>query len=197
MLKKLLENTKYLNEIKKFYAKNKGEIDDIVLFGSSVKGKSKPGDLDIILVFKNKENIDLEYQFRKIIKDLNPEVISKTKDSVFSSNFKARESYFLEGYSLISNENISEKHGFFSSILFRYSLKNKSKSQRMLFYYVLYGRGSQKGVIKEYGLVKFSESTLLCPVGNSENVKDFFMHWKIEYAEFPVLMPLRVKNSLA
>jgi len=196
MLKNSLKNTKYLNKIAKFYKKNKSEIHDIVLFGSSVKGKYKPKDVDIILVFKNKENLDLEYEFRKIIKDLNPEVVSKTKESVFSPNFKARESYFLEGYSLVSNEKISEKYGFFSSVLFKYSLKNKSKSQRMLFYYALYGRGAQKGIIKEYDLVKFSESTILCPVEKSENLKAFFLQWEIEYNEFPVLMPLRIKNIL-
>ena len=42
---KLLKNTKFLNNVKKIYQKYKNQIEDIVLFGSSVKGKEKPKDM--------------------------------------------------------------------------------------------------------------------------------------------------------
>ena len=50
MLKKLLKNAVFKSEIRKFFRKNESEIVDIILFGSIVKGKEKPRDIDILII---------------------------------------------------------------------------------------------------------------------------------------------------
>jgi predicted nucleotidyltransferase len=101
---KLLKNTEFLSNVKEFYQKYKKQVEDIVLFGSSVKGKEKPKDIDILLIFNKKEYTELNYQLKKSLKEFNVQIISKTKKSLLSDMFKAKESYLSEGYSLISKK---------------------------------------------------------------------------------------------
>ena len=60
----ILKNTKLKNSIKKLI-KNKDNLIDIVVFGSLVRGKYKPNDIDILILFKNNVDKDLEYEIRK------------------------------------------------------------------------------------------------------------------------------------
>ena len=45
-------------------AKKNSEIEDIILFGSIVRCKEKPNDIDILLLFKNKIDKEIEYDVR-------------------------------------------------------------------------------------------------------------------------------------
>ncbi|MBN1503080.1 nucleotidyltransferase domain-containing protein [Candidatus Woesearchaeota archaeon] len=194
---RLLDNTKFLSNLKEVYNQHREEILDIILFGSSVKGKDKPGDIDILVVYKDKEDLEISYKLKKMLQEYNVEVVSKTYETLISKSFKAREAYLTEGISLIRKKSIAESLGFFNGIMFKYSLKGKTKSNRMRFYYSLYGRNkNDKGIIHKYNLIKFSETILLSPVQESENIREFFKLWDIKYKEFPILMPERLKHVL-
>ncbi|HLD89050.1 MAG TPA: nucleotidyltransferase domain-containing protein [Candidatus Nanoarchaeia archaeon] len=167
---------KLKKEAEELYKKDK-EIVDIILFGSAVRGKSRPSDIDVLVLFNRKST-------RVSIK--NCTVINNAfKD--FFSGFPA-ESVLGEGYSLIFGKKISELYGMSSAYIFRYSLKNKSKSRRMQFYYALYGRGT-RGVIESTGSKKFSNETILTPIRNADQMKQFFDDNEIEYFFLPVLYP--------
>jgi len=197
MLKGLLKNTRFKSRINEFFNKNKGQILDIVLFGSVVKGKENPKDIDILVIYKDKKNIDLSYELEKELKkSYSVEITDKTYKELFSESFKARESILSEGYSLVYNQFLSEGLGYMKFVLFRYELRGFSKSDRMRFYYSLYGRGDQKGMLKEIGAVKFSDTILLCPVENSERMKEYLSGWGINFIEFPILIPSRLKSIL-
>lgn len=197
MLKTLLSDTSFNKEIKNFYSQHKNELLDIILFGSVMKGKEKPKDIDILLLFKEKENVDIAYALKKKITKHNLEITMKTYASLFSSAFKAREAFLLEGYSLIKKKHIAEELGFFTGVLYKYSLNGKTKSERMRFYYALYGRTEKDaGVVKQYDLVKFSDNVLFSPTANSEKVKAFLEQWNIQYREFPILMPERLRQVM-
>jgi predicted nucleotidyltransferase len=193
---KLSINTKLILEIKKFYQKNKNLILDIILFGSTIKGKENPKDLDILILYKDKKNIDTSYELKKILKEINVEITDKTYKEFFDESFKIRESILSEGYSLINDKYLSEGLGYLNLILFKYELKNFNKSERMRFYYSLYGRGNNQGILEKIKAIKFSDTLLLCPIDNSEKLKDFLEFWKIKYLEFPILIPQRLKNLL-
>ena len=82
-------------------------------------------------------------------------------------------------------------------ILFKYDLINLNKSERMRFYYSLYGRTKeQKGIIQELNSIKFSDSIILCPANNSEEMSEYLNSWKIKHLKFPILIPSRLKNIL-
>ncbi len=193
MLKKQLNKTKFQSEVNAFYKKNKDEILDILLFGSTIKGKERPEDIDILVIYKDKDNLNLNYELKKILEKIahNIQITSKAYPNLFNPEFKARES-FLEAYSFINKKNISDGLGYQNRVLFRYDLKKFNKSDRMRFYYALYGRNNAGGILKELGAIKFAETIVICPLNTSEVMKDFFKSWNIEYIAAHILVPKRI-----
>jgi hypothetical protein len=168
------------------------------LFGSSIKGKEKPNDIDILLLYKSSKNIDVSYALKKTIeaKGYCIEITDKTYNELLNPNFIAGISIISEGYSLVYNKFLFEGLGYLSFNLFKYELKQFNKSERMRFYYSLYGRNNEKGMLKMLDSIKFSDSIILCPVENVERMKEYFDTWKLKYVEFPILIPERIKNIL-
>lgn len=198
MLRELLKNTKFRYEVKNFFKKNRQDILDIILFGSSVKGKEKPQDIDILILYKDKKYIDLSYELKKKVGKIGykVEITDKSYKELFEDSFRAREAVLSEGYSLVYSKFLSEGLGYMNLTLFKYELKGFNKSERMRFYYSLYGRNSQKGMLKELNAIKFSETILLCPIETVERMKEYLNGWKINFIEFPIIIPNRLKAVL-
>ncbi len=197
MSERLLKNTKFRSEIRKFYNLSKGAILDIILFGSALKGKDNPKDIDLLILFKDNKDFDLSYKLKKILEKhgCNAEIKESAYGDFMISPSKAKDSIISEGYSLVYNQFLAKGFGFDNFILFKYELKGMNKSQRMRFYYGLYGRTKQQsGILKKLKAIKFSESIFLCPVENAEQMKDFFSSWKMKFREFPIMIPLRIEN---
>ena len=141
MSSKLLKNREFSSIINKFYKEHEKEILDIILFGSSIKGKENPEDVDILVLFRKKESLDTAYELKKKLEKYGEiQIITKTYERLFDANFKARGSYLNEGYSLIRKEFIARSLGYTNAIFFKYQLKTFSQSRRMQFQYALYGR---------------------------------------------------------
>lgn len=191
MLKELLKNKRFLKIISE-YSKNP-EILDIILFGSAVKGKEKPKDVDLLVIYdlKAKDISETSYKLRKNLEKVyrNIEITSKMYNEIFKPEFIARESLLSEGYSLKNRKFLSEALGYKSVILFKYSLKNMNKSERMRFYYSLYGRKNEKGILDKTNSHKFAESIILSTIEGSDMIRNFLKKWNIENLEFPIIMP--------
>lgn len=187
-------NNKSFKTIETFCKNNSKEILDIIIFGSTIRGKKTPKDLDIIILYRNKEDEELSYKLKKILEKENvtTDITSKTYKGLFDNNFIAKEAILKEGYSIINKELLCKKLNYSSYILFKYNLNKLSKSKKISFYYSLYGRNGNKGMISKKGLIKFSESTILCPIDKSEETKEYLTQQKIEYTETPILIPTRM-----
>ncbi|MBT3262584.1 nucleotidyltransferase domain-containing protein [Candidatus Woesearchaeota archaeon] len=199
MSKELSKNTTFKSEIKKFLKENSNEILDVILFGSAMKGKENPKDIDLLILYSVKKNIDKSYEFKKILKSKGflVETIDKTYKELIEGSFKAVEGILAEGFSFKNNNLLSQNLGYMNLILFKYDLINLNKSERMRFYYSLYGRTKeQKGIIQELNSIKFSDSIILCPANNSEEMSEYLNSWKIKHLKFPILIPSRLKNIL-
>lgn len=192
MSSKLLKNKEFNSIVGKFYRKHRKDILDIVLFGSAVKGKDKPEDVDILLLFREKEDLDIAYELRKSLERFGVQVTTKTYENLFSTNFKARGAFLSDGYSLIKKQFIANRLGYSSAFLLKYNLHNFSQSKRMQLQYALYGRNKKSGIVKELKLKKFSNNVFFCPVENSEKLKEFFEHWGISFDMFPIIISDRV-----
>lgn len=187
-LKKTLES-----ESKSFSNKNP-EILDIILFGSAVKGKEKPNDLDLLIIFKDKKNLNTAYLFRKIVESktkMVAEVIGKSYSELFREEFTAREALLSGGYSLINKTSFAEGLGYKSEVMFIYQLTGKNKSERMRFYYSLYGRNSL-GMLDKLKATKQTDTIITCSIENLEPMRDYLHSWKIEFKEVPILIPRRI-----
>jgi|SRR3989344_2179824 len=181
-----------ISKIKYIYKENEKEILDVVLFGSITKGKENPKDIDILIIYKEKENIELNNKIKSLT---NTSITSTTYQKLFNQTFLAREGYLLNGISLINNMKISDSLGFSSKIIFRYELKGFNKSNRMRFYYAMYGRDYKSGIIKDLNANKFSDSIIIVSSDKEYKIKEFLDLWKIEYISFPILIPTRITDS--
>ena len=87
----ILTDTTLKKNLKKIAALHK-DIEDIIVFGSLVRGKEKPEDMDILVIFKQSVAKEVEYQIRKEIeKKYNAvSIISKTQTTLFNPAFDAR-----------------------------------------------------------------------------------------------------------
>jgi len=170
-------------ESRKFAKKH--ELFDIVLYGSNVKGKLKANDLDIILIFREKQlkaRTEIAQDFKNLIeKDLNPDIKTINLIDFFEKDFLARQSIFIEGYSLIYNEKFAKRFGFEGYSLFTYNLKNLNHNEKTKFIYALIGRRIEKGIIKKTGAVSLGKGAVKIPIEESIIFEDFLKRWNIDY----------------
>ncbi|MBN1385671.1 hypothetical protein JW968_01710 [Candidatus Woesearchaeota archaeon] len=159
-----------------------------------MRGKKQPADIDMLLVFKQKVDKDLEYVLRKRLEVIDHRItlISKIEGAIRSPDFDAREGILFEGMSLITGRYLADGYGFSSLGFFIYSTKGMSNVQKTKFYYALNGRGSSIGVIRDIEGIRISDNVIAVPLSKIELAKDFFDHVKIEYRYLPVMIPKRM-----
>ena len=194
MLKELLKNRELLSSLRTFVKKCRKEVLDVIIFGSVSRGKRKPADIDILLLFKEKEDRELEYILRKDLEKttgLKIQITTRTYDNLFSAGFLPREFILSEGYSIKLKVSLSKAFGYKSYILFNYKLRKFSPTKRTRFHYALYGRLRSKGIMHELGGVKISTAVLI-PTENSERFSDFMNLWEVDFKKTPILIPERV-----
>jgi len=198
MLKELLKNKEFSKVINESLKNT--EIIDLILFGSVVREKDKPNDIDILVLYLNesKEIEDEIYSLRKKLEKIDKrfELIGKRYREIFNPEFLARESLLSEGFSMRNRKFLAESLGYKGLIMFKYNLSGLNKSKRMQFYYSLNGRGKEKGVLSKTESYKFSDNILFSNISNSEFIKDFFKNWEIKYSIFPLLIPINILEKL-
>lgn len=169
-------------------------MSDIILFGSAARGKEKPNDVDILVLFKERVDKDTEYWLRKELEKQYAGVstISKTEKTVLDESFDARESILFEGKSLITGKSLAGRYGFRSFGMFKYNFSGWDKLKKTKFYYALNGRSGKKGIAETLDCIKLSDSVIIAPVENVEMLREFLDSWKINYIYIPTLIPERL-----
>jgi predicted nucleotidyltransferase len=174
-------NSKTLSQIKnklKTLLKNK-EILDIILFGSVVKGKSKPNDLDIALI--------TDKEITQKIKDFHTSLISPRE--IFSKNPPSIINTLLrEGYSLKHNKPLAETLKFNNKILFTYTLTNLSPSSKVKAVNILKGKGKDIGLVIEQGGEWLVNQAFLSPIESSNIFEKLFTNFNIKFKKSYVLL---------
>jgi predicted nucleotidyltransferase len=183
----MLKNIK--SKIKKF-----NEIDDILLFGSAVRGKEKPSDVDVMIIFKEKVDKQIELKVRSYFKE-KISIVSKTLRTVLDDSFDARESVLFEGKSFLTGKTLGEKYGYSSLGMFKYDFKDWSNVEKTKFYYALNGRGKGTGMFQKFNCIKLSDRIFLVPLSNIEPFREFLDSWDIEYKYIPLLIPTRLNKK--
>jgi len=170
------------------------EVEDVILFGSAVRGKENPSDHDVLVIFSEKVNVEKEYQIKAILKKQfkNISIISKTKKNISDSAFDARESVLFEGFSLVTGKNLAQEFGFSSFGMFKYNFGTWNKLQKTKFYYALNGRNGKEGMSSQMGCIKISDNVILVPLNQIEPFRGFLESWKMDYKYIPFLIPERL-----
>ena len=113
-----------IKEIRNWIKENK--VIDVVMFGSFVRGKTNPSDIDLCIIITNeqeKNSIDLVdnlYQLeKKFQKKFHVSIL--TTDSIISGNTLAN-TLITEGLSIKNNMDFSKIIGFTQKSIFTYNL---------------------------------------------------------------------------
>ncbi|MBU0536799.1 MAG: nucleotidyltransferase domain-containing protein [Nanoarchaeota archaeon] len=177
-----------LNTLKEQLESEKDDrtIFDIVLYGSAMKGKESPKDIDILVIFLEgtlKERLDriqeIKSKLKKIIKE-DIDIKQILLKELFSPAFLAKTGILLEGFSVFSNSAFSDVFGFSSYTLFWYSLDGLTHAQKVRFNYILAGRGT-KGVIEELNGKRIVNGAIKIPINNSAVFEEILRSNNINY----------------
>lgn len=174
----MLMNLKILSRIKsklKKYIKDK-EVLDLILFGSAVKGKATPDDIDIAIITNKKIETKNEDFHISVIK---PEEFFINPPSLISTLLR-------EGYSLKNNKSFSEAYKFESRVMFIYNLSYLNNSEKVRAVNFLRGKG--KGIVEQKKGVWLSRNVFLIQLGNENIFEKFFINQKIKYKKYYILI---------
>ena len=166
----------------------KDSIFDIILYGSSVKGKPSPGDIDVLIIYLKgslRERLDktqnIKISLRKFFQQ-NIDIKQILLNELFSPNFFARTGVLLEGISVRSGKHFSENLGFRPYTLFSWTLSGLTHSEKIRFNYILAGRGMQ-GILKELGGVRLASGAVKIPISNSAVFEEILKTNKVPYSK--------------
>lgn len=150
--------------------KKYSQIEDIVVFGSAVKGKEMPKDIDIAVIMKDRD-IDLFRKIKDELVDLHLELV------ISSSLLRNRLSLniLLEGYSVDKHAFFRETLGLKPVKLFIYTLVGFERSKKSLFSMAL-----TKNLKKVKGK-RLAPGAVIIPIGKSGYFNEFLETWKIKY----------------
>lgn len=167
---------------------------DITLFGSSVKGKQKPRDIDIAAVYTKgslRERLDKLRGMKKKIRALFPNIeidaFTILLEELFQPGFFARSGVFLEGISLLDGKPLAEKMGFKAYSLFTYTLEKLPHTKKVTFNYLLAGRGTLKGMIAHCHGERLVSGAVKIPIEKSIEFEDVLKMHKINYKKKNIL----------
>jgi predicted nucleotidyltransferase len=179
---KELLNSSELKSIRTFFRKNEKHVEDVVAIGSSVKGKLRPRDLDLILILKdNGEKVRLVGELSEII---NAHISTVSLENLFKEPLWM--AVVQEGFSVIHNRPVSEILGLESKVLFKLNLSNLEHKDRVRFNYALRGRSGGEGLLQGAGGEERG-SCLIFPTQKESEVELFLDLWKVKYKPMRIL----------
>ncbi len=158
---------------------------DIIVFGSYVKGKDRPNDIDVAAILKSGSLETVE----KISSEIDGISGSIHFNWVFLHEIEKTSLWMtlmLEGFSVKGNRMLSGIFGYKAGVIFSYSLsklENRSK-----FSHALSGRGKSQGELGESGGEMLGKGVVLVPLEKSDSFREFLDYWKIDYRMRRVIM---------
>ena len=165
-----------LNEIIK-----KEDILDVILFGSTVKGKSNPRDIDIAIISEKKIDTNTGNLRGFHFSYLNPLYFFRKRITLLNTLFR-------EGYSLKFNKPFSELYGFRSKVMFIYELKGLKNSKKVSFVNILRGKKGNKGLVVENGGNWLANQVFVVPINNELLFEKFFVTHGIKFMKYYLLI---------
>jgi len=182
-LKIMLMDLNNLSKIKSELASllKDNEILDVIIFGSFVKGKQTPNDIDIALIVNNSG----DFKFRFDNDKYHVSVISI--NDFFKRHITLINTLFREGYSLKYGKNFSDLFGFSNKALFSYELTNLTNSNKVKLVNILRGKG-KKGLVEENGGEWIFRQVFLVDVENERLFEDIFDNFKVKFKKSYILI---------
>ena len=178
-LKKSVKLQFYLKKLRKLLTKYK-TIDDIIVFGSTVKSSLEPKDLDLALLLKNETDVKkIKGDIRSISRNADIEIVNSIYNPLWVVLIR-------EGFSLRKNRFLFEIYKLKPVVLYKYSLKKLNPVKKVQF-----TRGF-KNILKGTEAKILSRSVVLVPLNKKIECDEFLSTWDLTYETksyelFPIL----------
>lgn len=172
---------KLYSKIRKWIKNNK--VVDVVIFGSFVRGKTKPNDIDLCIIIKDtdeKKTFDLIDSFSKITTEYNIQINTLTSSDFVKGNTLSKQ-LLEEGFSIKKLKPFSNTFNLVNQTLFVYTLKKFNSSKRVKFHYMLKGRYGREGILEEVEGSFLGTGSILIPTKHEDALKEVFDTWQVEY----------------
>ncbi len=186
-LKKLSDLRALKPTFREFGKANPG-IWDFCVYGSLVRGKSEPGDIDIAIILERPASLEnklvLSQKLRSRLSGISKEnfdVRCVGVEDFIDSNFLARAGILGEGFLVLKGKPLSEVLGFKSYAIFTYTLENMTNSEKVKFNYSLNGRRGEIGMMRLKSCERMGSGVLKVPLEHSEEFEEFFEKHRISY----------------
>lgn len=180
-------NSKIISKIKNklgFLIKDKNVI-DIILFGSIIKGKTIPNDIDIALIIDK----ELSSILKEKIKTLKNFHISMINLKEFFINPPAIINTILrEGYSIKNKKYFCENFKFTNKVLFKYTLTSLKPSEKVKVVNILHGKNKEIGIVEKNNGEWLSNQVFTIPPSISNIFEEFFNNFKIKFKKYYILI---------
>ena len=151
--------------------KKYNKINDFIIFGSAVKNKNLPKDIDVMLITDTK---DLEL-LKKVKSGLKEKIhldVMDNKSILYQPIIKG---LFVEGYSIKKKKFLRDTHGIKPMKLYSYGLKSFNNVKKVQFSKALVK------TIKKINAKKIGKGAVLVPINQSGYFEDFLDAWGLKY----------------
>jgi len=172
---------------KRLYQDYKEKIIDILVFGSFIKNKLKPEDIDIAVLLKNtkqKELLILREKFASFFEVKVHLNLIMIEDILENALFKT---LLEEGTSLISGIPLYKKIGYSSGAIFSFNLRKLQNSKKVLFSYALHGKKDENGVLDRTNGKEIGKGVVFIPIQFIDEFKEFLELWNVDYYMMKIL----------
>lgn len=147
------------------------QIYDFIIFGSAVKGRLTPRDIDIAVITASKDPAqtgELKTAIDKEIKNAHVQLIC------YEDFIKSKYPYYalFEGYSVKEYKFLPEKFHIRRKVLYTFNLDGLIQTKKVMFNKAL------RFIIKNTGSEKTGKGSVLVPIKSTAEFNDFFSHWK-------------------
>lgn len=171
----MLEKLKSLSQSLKPLLKKYELLEDIIFFGSFVKGKSKPRDIDVALLIHNKDESlinEIGKEISKNLQGIKADFTLFTLKDIYSEVWL---SVITSGYSISRGAFLREIYGIAPCKLYNYSLRSLNPVKKVQF-----SRGL-KAISYGIGGIRLSRAMVIIPLENSERFEEFLKTWDINF----------------
>jgi predicted nucleotidyltransferase len=157
-------------------------VEDIFVFGSFVKGKEIPNDIDICLCMPEggAAITDEISTFLKKEAGLSAH-FTQTGFSLMLSDRELWKSILHEGYSIRNREFASKLLGMVPFVLVEYKLGGISSSQKQIFSHAMNGTGGRESFLKDIHAKRIGRGVMIVPNEYVEKARSFLDTWKADY----------------
>ena len=161
------------------------EVIEIVVFGSAIKGKITPGDIDIAVISHEKPSPQLLAKIKKL-EEFHVSMLTAKEFLIDSPSIV--HTLIREGYGLKNKKLISENFRFVGKALFTYNLVQFASSPKVKIVNILRGKKGEKGIVEKNGGEWLANQTFTVPLNAEKIFEEFFSNFKINYSRFYILM---------